>query len=365
MIVDCHAHVIQNWIEPGGHPARSIHARYLQRMLAYTVAKSYRARDGAPADTRALLDPGNQGWSGLRPVDFRIGRYGQLEFSVDGEDYYVQYMPVGMQNMEASPELMLAQMTYAGVDHSILQAGGAYGAMTEYNAFAQAQYPQKFTALIHLDEAMAGSPEEIRKLESAADRGLKGIYFNYEGFARHDFPWRLDDPRLDPLWHALQARKLVLCAEISGAPTYDAATYIANMQALARVLDRFPGIPCHLAMGVPVQFFRDGERWNIPEPLQAVYARDDFHVEIMFPITWGGRWEYPYREAHPLIQDLRDRLGAEKLLWGSDMPNVERFCTYPQSLEYVRRYCEFLAPREMDLILGGNAARLYRIPPQG
>jgi hypothetical protein len=44
-------------------------------------------------------------------------------------------MPVGMQQIVAPPELMLAQMTYARVDHCILQAGGGYGAMNDYNAF--------------------------------------------------------------------------------------------------------------------------------------------------------------------------------------------------------------------------------------
>ena len=58
---------------------------------------------------------------------------------------------------------------------------------------------------------------------------------------------------------------------------------------------------------------------------------------------------------------MRDQLGAERLMWGSDMPNVERFCTYGQSLDYVRRYCDFVRVSDMDHILGGNAARLYRI----
>lgn len=362
MIVDCHAHVIQNWIEPGGHSTRSLHAKYMQRMLANTVASTFRARDGAPADTKALLHPADKSWNGLGQVDFRVGRYGQLEFSVGGEDYYVQYMPVGMQNIESPPEHMLAQMTYVGVDHAVLQAGGAYGAMTEYNLFAQAQYPKKFTGLIHLDEAMAGSHESLALLESAADRGLKGIYFNYEGFARHGFAWPIDDARLDPLWDRLQSRKLVLCAEISGAPGYDRDGYIANMLGLSRVLDRYPGITCHLAMGVPVQFFGAGERWDIPDEVLAVYRRDNFFTEIMFPITWGGRWDYPYRESWPLIRHLRDQVGADKLLWGSDMPNVERYCTYRQSLDYVRRYCDFLPPAEQDLILGDNATLVYQIP---
>jgi hypothetical protein len=46
---------------------------------------------------------------------------------------------------------------------------------------------------------------------------------------------------------------------------------------------------------------------------------------------------------------------------GSAMPNVERICTYGQSLEYLRRYCDFLPASDMDRILGDNAARLYCI----
>ena len=48
-------------------------------------------------------------------------------------------------------------------------------------------------------------------------------------------------------------------------------------------------------------------------------------------------------------------------MWGSDMPNVERFCTYRQSLDYVRQYCPFLTAREKDLILGDTCAAFYGI----
>jgi hypothetical protein len=43
------------------------------------------------------------------------------------------------------------------------------------------------------------------------------------------------------------------------------------------------------------------------------------------------------------------------------MPNVERFCTYKQSIDYVRRYCPFLTAPEKDMILGGTMDRLLGI----
>jgi len=79
----------------------------------------------------------------------------------------------------------------------------------------------------------------------------------------------------------------------------------------------------------------------------------------MFPITWGGFWDYPYPEAQTLIQQMRDLFGASKLIWGSDMPNVERFCTYRQCVDYVRKHCTFLSASEKDAVLGGNVAQLF------
>ena len=58
---------------------------------------------------------------------------------------------------------------------------------------------------------------------------------------------------------------------------------------------------------------------------------------------------------------MRDVFGATKLVWGSDMPNVERFCTYRQCVDYVRRHCTFLSASEKDAILGVNIARLMGI----
>lgn len=362
MIIDCHAHVFQPWIGACGHPTRRIHAQYLQYMLARTVARAIRARDGAPADTKALLKDKRCGWKDLADVGLRVGRFGQMEFTVDGEDYVVQYMPTNMQSIESSPEFMIASMMYAGVDHCILQAGGAYGAMTEYNAFTQRQHPERFTGLMHVDEAMAGTPGALSEVERASRvLGLKGIYYNVDAFSRHGFPWALDDAALDPFWEKLNALKVVLCIELSSGPSYDRSGYLAHLMSLGRVLERFPELRCHLTMGPPVTFFAKDGTWDLPSEVKRVYGRDTMWVEAMFPITWGGAWDYPYPEAQALIRSFRDIFGAEKLMWGSDMPNVERFCTYAQSLDYVRRYCEFLTPREKDLILGGTCARLYGI----
>ena len=83
------------------------------------------------------------------------------------------------------------------------------------------------------------------------------------------------------------------------------------------------------------------------------------HTEILFPAKWP---EYPYRQGQEQLKQLRDRFGAHKLLWGTDSPyGMTAWCTYRQSLDFIRRHCDFLSQDEKDLILGGNAARLFGI----
>lgn len=48
---------------------------------------------------------------------------------------------------------------------------------------------------------------------------------------------------------------------------------------------------------------------------------------MLFHISLGNVWDYPHSELHTAIVQLVDALRAERLMWGTDMPNVERFCT--------------------------------------
>jgi predicted TIM-barrel fold metal-dependent hydrolase len=326
------------------------------------AARALRVRDGAEVKPDMLFQADDNTWNGLTEVGFRVGRYGQLQFTFEGDDYFVQYMPVGMQEIEAPPELMLAQMIYAGVDHCVLQTGGGYGAMNDFNAFAQNQYPDKFSALLQIDEALADGEEALAEFDRAAARlGLKGVYYSQD-FSRHGYARNLDHPDFAPFWERVGASKLPVFIELSGTPSYDRKGYVENLLAFDRVMQSLPGTRFLLVMGPPVAHFAASGRWEFPPEVLTAYKRDNLQMELMFPITWGGRWDYPYPEAQELIRGLRDLFGARKLVWGSDMPNVERFCTYKQSLDYVKNYCAFLTPAEKDQILGRNAAELIGLP---
>ena len=159
---------------PAGTKSSEIHRRYIQKVQTRTAARVFRARDGKVVSGALLFEPGRNGWSGLKDVDFRVGNYGRLDFTIDGEDYHSQYMPVGMQQIVAPPELMLAQMQYAGVDHCRAAGGRGYGAMNDYNAFAQSQYPGKFTGLLNVDEPRAYTEAALREFDRAVGAAAFG-----------------------------------------------------------------------------------------------------------------------------------------------------------------------------------------------
>jgi predicted TIM-barrel fold metal-dependent hydrolase len=60
-----------------------------------------------------------------------------------------------------------------------------------------------------------------------------------------------------------------------------------------------------------------------------------------------------------VVKTLVQELGADKLLWGSDMPSCELVVTYRQSLLLFQTQCDFLTSNQRAAVLGENLSRLY------
>jgi predicted TIM-barrel fold metal-dependent hydrolase len=81
-------------------------------------------------------------------------------------------------------------------------------------------------------------------------------------------------------------------------------------------------------------------------------------IDICYAITHAVWEDYPLRQTNRMVKELYYRLGPSKLVWGSDYPNIERLCTYAQSLNHVKNHCPFISASDMALILGGTLERL-------
>jgi predicted TIM-barrel fold metal-dependent hydrolase len=83
-----------------------------------------------------------------------------------------------------------------------------------------------------------------------------------------------------------------------------------------------------------------------------------------FPEAAKDLEAYPYPVAADYLRRLHDA-APERLIWGSNYPNVLRACTYAQSLDFIRKECDFLGPDERRAILGGNFLRYVKREPFG
>jgi len=74
---------------------------------------------------------------------------------------------------------------------------------------------------------------------------------------------------------------------------------------------------------------------------------------------WKENYQYPYPLHTELIRMIYEKVGCKGFLWGSDMPNLYRTCTYQQCLDLVRLHFDFLNEEEKKSVLSGNALRVF------
>ncbi|MEO8135902.1 MAG: amidohydrolase family protein, partial [Betaproteobacteria bacterium] len=289
MIIDSHTHIFQHWAGGAcGHATRGTHMNYLRKIGTGPAGKIYRVADGAEMPSSGLFRNRDFTWNGFTDANFSVGQFGQLNFTLEGEDYYIQYMPVAMKDMDAPPESLIAHMMAARVDHCVLQAGGAYGAMNDYNAFAQNQYPDRFTGLMNFDEGIADSPEVLAQADRAYHRlGLKGLYYKAD-FSRYGYERNTSDRVFDVFWDKIRSFDVPIFFEIAATPNFDKPSYVAQLLRLGELLRRYPAVRWLLVMPPPVKHFAPDGAWNFPNEVLDVLKSDNLQLEVTFPITYGG-----------------------------------------------------------------------------
>lgn len=375
MIVDVHAHIFPYLGGASGYDSVSTHMMYFQKATADSPAQAVRRiKDNVIVEGQTLWDPEDPRPSGKIEVNFRVGGFGRLEWTKDGIDYRVNLYPPSLQGMTAPPEFMIAQMDYSGVDIVVLQNAWLYGQLNEYFADAVKKYPNRFLGQVQVKEVEAYKEDQINQLRHGVkELGLTGgLYYSDRRFWETGYQDHIDDEKFFPFWEEVRELGIPVfwCLSAVPDPTQPGqstfARYVAENCRFGNWLSNFPEIPSVLVHGMQISALSTGEGFTkLPEDVWDIWNKPNVYLEVLFPIqvSWPGigpkQWDYPYPQVQPFIKELYDKLGPEKLLWGSDMPNVERNCTYKQSLDYLLSYCEFITPRHMDLIVGGNAERIF------
>jgi predicted TIM-barrel fold metal-dependent hydrolase len=358
-LIDCHAHIFPPLAGACGFADAATHLLHQQRAMHEHGNQPYRRlRDDAIVTERALWAADDSSVAGRRDVGFRVGRSGRFEWEVNGEAQYVQFLPPYMADMSAPAEVVTRQMDYAGVATAVLQNDHIYGDSAEDFADASMQFPGRFIGLAQVQEAWAFRDDQLARLVDQVGRlGMSGLYFTYSGLFRDGYRTRPSDRAYDSLWREVARRDLpVFWVNRDNSPI---GRYEDELADVAAILERH-AIRSVLVHGLPTSRYADSDdRLSLPPVVERMMTQLPVSAELLYPISWGGRLEYPYPKSMVHFRQLVERFGASRFTWGSDMPNVERYCTYRQTFTYAWEHADFLNDAERRAIFHDNTLALF------
>jgi len=354
MIIDAHVHAFPCFGTTAKSPDVPTHAlfeqnkvrRFWGRMLTNTLDEKY------------IPSPGED-------VGFRFGRYGRWCWTKHGKECWLQRFPTIMVEMEWTPEQMITFMDATGVDKGVVQAGYMEtNYCREYFTDCMKKYPGRFIGTITLDYDLDKTEEhrksELEKLKDSVNNlDMRGVF---QGYPREQ---KADDVKLDPLWEKMS--KLGV-PHIFLAGFQPKEQYLDSLDRIERVLKKFSDLKAIIGhLGGNIRPPGDPNYTDTPKELMKILRLPNAYFEVGYVLAyenwdnWKENYAYPYPLHTDVIKRVYDEIGAERLLWASDMPNIYRTCTYRQCLDLVGLHLDFLSEEEKALVLGENAARVFGI----
>eukprot|EP01050_Picozoa_sp_SAG11_P012389 SAG11_NODE_1373_length_5095_cov_3.854484_2_plen_215_part_00 len=208
-------------------------------------------------------------------------------------------------------------MNLAGVDAGVLQSDHVYGELDEYFGHTMGRFPDRFFGLAQCWEPEAGCAWSLAHVEhSVTVCGNCGLYFSVEPFSLLEIDRSLNDPRIEPLWQLIEKLAVPIFWFLDDRTCNAIEMYNRRVAELDEWCRRHPTIKSVITHGlVPAAIIAEV---GIPSAVFGLLKdHDNLFAELLFPAKERA---FPYPEGQRTLRQLRDHVGAHKLLWGSDSP---------------------------------------------
>lgn len=264
----------------------------------------------------------------------------------------IEMIPAGMGERSFTADTLAQLLHDNGVSHAILLQGSFYGFQNDATLEAAQRYPELFTPSATLDPFCGCAAELAQRLLVEEKRPvLKFETSSGGGLMGYHRPFALDGDVLGEILPMAAQAGVTLVLDL-GSPG------MASFQpeAVAAIAKRYPQMPivvCHLLAPHP------GDDAALQDGLRTL-ALDNVWFDLA-AVPWNVEPEqYPYPTGQAFVRCAREIVGAEKLLWGSDVPSVLTRESYGRLISYLME-TEIFTPRELEGVLAGNAVTAYHL----
>ena len=240
-------------------------------------------------------------------------------------------------------ETMMAFMDAAGVQAAVVTQEYLDGNQNAYLADVAKRYPDRFYVHGLLEFRTPDElADEFAEVTDAYD--FKAIKLPSCYLAEADPRIAITDSRIMAIFEKMEKQKMLLAIDLDSG-----ASQVEEMREAARAFPKLTITLGHFAMA-------NRPDWHVQ---LALANEPNVYVESG-GITWLFREEGPpFPGAQRAFEEALQRVGADKLMWGSDYPRTLCDFTYEQTLDFLIDGCKSLSDADRRALLGENAARVF------
>ena len=372
MIYDGHAYCFPNLNGLGGFNDFKTFNKHQQIAISQHFQPVWSDIDRKIIKDVSKIKPADKWYiKSAKDIDFNPAHRGRYEWTDKGVKYVKQYMPPSVTNMEYMPEDLIAEMDYAGVDMALLHRTPYLGIGNKYIYDCVQRFPNRLQGLAHVPEwkIIEELDQSIDNLVYAITKlNMKGLQFLPDHMTLYGKEENWDSPIFKPFWDVLSDLNVPLFITPGYNSLQGTSDLIGNLgNELIRIgkwMKKYPSVKVVWTHGLAWRLFIKGHEMEIPELIYKSMPTDNsnFYLQLLFPVLLGNIWDYPMKQVLPTLKELNNRIGSDRLIWGTDIPMVMRFFTYKQCLDQIHIYGrEVLSENDISMICGGTMSELMAI----
>ncbi|MGA2501661.1 MAG: amidohydrolase family protein, partial [Tepidisphaeraceae bacterium] len=270
---------------------------------------------------------------------------------IGGEE--VKLIPDSWGDASFPHDTLVKVMDRHGVSKAVLMQGSFYGFCNDYTFEAQQSHPGRLFGMGTFDPYAHQSRAIMEHLiRDYKFRGLKFEISRSFGLMGYHPDLRIDGDPMTPIWEFAEKENLVVSLDLGtfGEPSF-------QIEAMARIAGRYAAIRFiieHLFYPGPRRFNDVRSALGLFVPLKNVFFTIASIPNSAMPEA------YPFPTASRYAGIARDIVGADRILWGSDLPSVVVNATYRELIDYIAE-CGLFSTEELRKIYTENANRVYRL----